>query len=139
MGKYDFEEFYNDKTIIDADFLKNEMDYTYDDVNDEIAFKQNYRLLCNEICKLDVFKPTMTDIESLIENGYVSKFQSYKSKVETKEERQYLFLMAQGLQLIYDKINGRSNSIRGENETNNLCNDCKNILLSLGFLKNIRW
>lgn len=121
------------------DFLRNEMDYTPTATNQEILFKDYYYKICSYVFKHNAFRLTPSMIDEFIEKGNCAAFPRYTSNLKTKEEREYLFMLAQGYQLIYDNNNGRNTMIKDGNSANDICRECVDNLGVIGLIQPIRW
>lgn len=139
MGKYNFDNLYKNATMLDQDFLRNEFGFDLENVNDTIIYKNYYTNIIGVIDELNVFKPTSEEVELYLKNGRIARMWASSCLIETEEERKYLFLMAQARQLKYDKDNGRTSMIKGEDEKYKICDDTKAILRQLGLLKSVRY
>lgn len=126
---------FTDRTMLTSDWLKNNADFEIKGTQQQQdnKFRQYYIDVCNYVNRHFYMKPTSLDIEEYIDTGLMTFGDTIHScKIKDRAEREYLFLLAQAKQLIYDYTNGRGAMIRGEDKGYNVNEDFKDIISSLG-------
>lgn len=139
MGNYDFESLYENATMLDQDFLRNEFGFNLENENDTIIYKNYYVNILDAIAELNVFKPSSEEIEQYLKEGKIARMWASNCSVLSEKERKYYFLMAQARQLKYDKDNGRGAMVRGENGEYDICRDTMAMLRKLDLIKKVRY
>ena len=126
-------------TILTDEFMKNELDFDVDTASSQKLYKDYYNTFCQVVFSKNAFRPTPADIEQWMEQGYFSKASYLKCGISDSKERKNWFLRAMGLQIIYDKNNGRNSMIKGSDgafDINRESIDCLNII---GLIQPVRW
>lgn len=121
-------------TILDSGFMKNELDFV-PMVETQLLYKDYYMKICQYVYRNSVYRPTPSEIEEFLQNGFCGRFFKVKSHIETAEERKYLFKRAMGLQLIYDTNNGRQSMIKGTNSADDVCRETYEALDVIGLIQ----
>lgn len=126
-------------TILTDEFLLNELDFTVNSASSEKLYKDYYYDFCQVVHQKNAFRPSISDIEEWIEQGYYSKAPYLKCAEKDATQREYLFKRAMGLQVIYDSSNGRNAMIKGTDGIYDVCREAESCLELLGFIQPVRW
>ena len=126
-------------TILTDEFLKNELDFDVNTSSSEKMYKDYYYTFCEEINKRNAFRPSISDLEEWIKQGYFDKAPYFKCQEKDAEQRAYLFKRAMGLQIIYDSSNGRNAMIKGTDGEYDIDRQSIRCLELLGLIQPVRW
>ena len=147
MGKHGYKDLFNGRTVLDGDFIKNEMAFDLDVISphEQTAIFNNYYVdICKAIANDDLhyLRPSPDMIEQYLTDGFYNTTSgallegSIKSNITNPEQLKYYFLLAQGNQLLFDKTNGRTSMLRGEDLKWVLCEDTRELLYMIGLIDN---
>jgi len=121
--------------LLNDEFMKQELDFAPLTENNSAVYKDYYYKVCSYIGSNNPYKLLPSDIEKIIQTGSCVKTGCCVCKNMPNDEREYLFKRAMGLQLIYDMGIGRNTMAKGSNTDEDICRETKDILNSLGLLK----
>lgn len=126
-------------TILTDEFMQQELDYLPMVENKQVMYKDYYEKICQHIFTRNAFRLSRKAIEFWLENGYCEKAPYYKCAIKEKEDREFYFKRAMGLQIIYDASNGR-NTITNERErVFDICRESEDCLNIIGLIQPVRW
>lgn len=123
--------------LLTQDFMLNDLDYQVKTLNSCVLFKEYWYKICGYIKKVSAYNFTPKDVEDLINIGSVSRF-GYSCDINDRNDREYYFKRAMGLQLIYDNGNGRNSMINGNDGQYDVCRDTIEALNMLGLIPKYR-
>lgn len=101
-------------TILTKDWLKNNiaLELNFSTLKEEATYKEYYLKTCQLIHDVFYLEPTPSEIEEYLKNGEVTiKNIKIVCRIKNREDREYLFLLAQAKYLEYEKYNGKGGMI----------------------------
>ena len=123
--------------LLTQDYMLNQLDYEVKTLNSDVLFKEYWYKICGYIYKVSVYNFTPNDVDEIINTGKCKRC-DFTSIIADKDDREFLFKRAMGLQLIYDNTNGRNEMIKGSNENDDFCREAREVLDIIGLIPKYR-
>lgn len=142
-----FNDIYPNATVLTEEWLKKEYSLIFPQLTEierDNLFRKYYIDMCAAINQLHYGRFSPTQVENLLNNpklGLCGCNGLYTAIIDP-QERKYNFLRAMAEQLLFDKTNGRTSILRGEDKKWNVAWDAKVILDQLGFCQRtyaVKW